>query len=390
MMIRLPSTQRKITTFGAAVALMVLIGAALPSAWADVINGVSYIQPTIHSKTCAWVNNGDSYDDGEDSLVDGSGIVAATGLSDTPAKSDGWSAGGGYIIFDLGANFELTSAHIWSRTFGAIRNGGTDTVFDSGPGGLRKFTISTSLSPATTGNAFTTPVDTFPQVTDFPGFHTDNPGFTFPTAGDSIALASTAPARYVMFSMTGGGYSWYTHRNELSWWGLNEVRFFLPGVALENLGHSSVTLTSAVANVDLLVIGQSDADVALYWGESDPGETFTGWGDTNNLGTTSTGLISNVSISNLTAETTYFYRFYATNTTAGAAGWSAAGTFSTPALDEWMGTSDDLWGNAANWSSVNVPDSGGESATFGGFGTGDVDLNGSSYTIGALKLKAGD
>ncbi|MFT7489446.1 MAG: hypothetical protein ACI9OU_001849, partial [Candidatus Promineifilaceae bacterium] len=388
MMIRLPSTQSKITTFGAAVALMVLIGAALPSAWADVINGVSYLQPTIESTTSSTWPDGDYYSGGVGALVDGSGIVPATGLSDTPAQTDGFSVyGDGNIVFNLGANYLLTKSHIWSRTYGTLAQALPTPGFQSAAGGLRNFTISTSLSPATSGNAFTTPVDTF-VVTDLPGA---NFALTFPmpTAGTDVPMATTSPARYVMIAYT-GAKGWYTHRNAVESMAFNEIRFFLPGVSLDNIGHSSVTLTSAVANVDLLVTGQSDADVALYWGESDPGETLTGWGDTNNLGTTSTGLISNVSISNLTAETTYFYRFFATNTTAAAAGWSAAGTFSTPALDEWIGASDDLWGNAANWSSANVPDSGGESATFGGFGTGDVDLNGSSYTIGDLKLSAGD
>ncbi|MFT5240269.1 MAG: autotransporter-associated beta strand protein, partial [Kiritimatiellia bacterium] len=387
-MIRLPSTQSKITTFGAAVALMVLIGAALPSAWADVINGVSYLQPTIESTTSSTWPDGDYYSGGVGALVDGSGIVPATGLSDTPAQTDGFSVyGDGNIVFNLGANYLLTKSHIWSRTYGTLAQALPTPGFQSAAGGLRNFTISTSLSPATSGNAFTTPVDTF-VVTDLPGA---NFALTFPmpTAGTDVPMATTSPARYVMIAYT-GAKGWYTHRNAVESMAFNEIRFFLPGVSLDNIGHSSVTLTSAVANVDLLVTGQSDADVALYWGESDPGETLTGWGDTNNLGTTSTGLISNVSISNLTAETTYFYRFFATNTTAAAAGWSAAGTFSTPALDEWIGASDDLWGNAANWSSANVPDSGGESATFGGFGTGDVDLNGSSYTIGDLKLSAGD
>ena len=211
---------KKMISFAAVAGLVLALG---PVAQAEVIGGVSYIQPTIESTTHTSASDGDTYNGPVEALVDGSGIVAATGLSDTPARSDGFSTvagGGNNIVFDLGAEYELTGAHIWSRTYGTIGGGPN---FQSGYGGLKKFTISTSLSSATTGNAFTTPIDTF-AVTDLPGFN--DGAFPMPTAGSDVPMAVSGPARYVMFASAGNGTSWYTHRNRTDAWGLNEVRFY--------------------------------------------------------------------------------------------------------------------------------------------------------------------
>jgi hypothetical protein len=98
----------------------------------------------------------------------------------------------------------------------------------------------------------------------------------------------------------------------------------------ENAGVSNVTVTSAVPSATLIVEGQSDADVTLYWGQTQGlGKIHTGWDNTNYLGAAvPTGLVDSVTLSDLTGDTTYYYRFYATNGPVGE-GWSEEVGFTT-------------------------------------------------------------
>jgi hypothetical protein len=104
-----------------------------------------------------------------------------------------------------------------------------------------------------------------------------------------------------------------------------------PGPAWASPGVSNIAPTSADAFATLVIQGvATNATSWLYWDTTDKGENFT-WGNTNSLGTVSTGLVEST-ISGLTHATTYYARFYGTNSTINADGWSASISFTTVTL----------------------------------------------------------
>ena len=76
---------------------------------------------------------------------------------------------------------------------------------------------------------------------------------------------------------------------------------------------TSVAVNTATANGTLSWDGGLSTDVKLLWGTSDGGAALGSWDSTNDLGAMAVGS-TNAALSGLAADTTYFYRFYATNT----------------------------------------------------------------------------
>ena len=103
---------------------------------------------------------------------------------------------------------------------------------------------------------------------------------------------------------------------------LGIIRWLDPGV-------SNITSTSVDAYATFDMEGDSNAVATLYWASSDIGETNTGWLGTNILGSVSTGMLVNTTISNLTQNSPYVYRFYATNSLLGLEGYSEPISFDT-------------------------------------------------------------
>ena len=102
---------------------------------------------------------------------------------------------------------------------------------------------------------------------------------------------------------------------------------YVAGVLWSDPSATNELPTSADVSATLDVEGDSNAVSWLYWDTTDKDENFT-WGYTNSLGTVSTGLVERT-ISNLTQGTTYYARFYGTNSTVTNAGWSDAICFTT-------------------------------------------------------------
>jgi hypothetical protein len=93
------------------------------------------------------------------------------------------------------------------------------------------------------------------------------------------------------------------------------------------IGASGVTTNSAEAAATLA--GMS-ADVYLVWDASDKGTgSLAAWAHTNFLGANVTPQPLSATMSDLSPGTSYAFRFYATNTTSGAAIWSSPGTVAT-------------------------------------------------------------
>ena len=162
---------------------------------------------------------------------------------------------------------------------------------------------------------------------------------------------------------------------------------------IDNAGVTDHTMISATLNGELFETN-GPTYVWAYWGPTD--------GDTNKPGT-GPGAWSNAvdfvtpqaigpldtGISGLDADTTYYYRFYASNATWGV--WAPeTASFNTLNAFTWDGDTDDLWGNADNWAGGNVPDAAGDEAIFTGTGAGDVDINGTSYSFDTIDFTDGE
>jgi len=85
-----------------------------------------------------------------------------------------------------------------------------------------------------------------------------------------------------------------------------------PGLAIDNAsGASDIGTTTATLNGHLYTTSGATY-VTVFIGESDPGKIMAGWWKTNALGQQATGDVAYVQ-SGLLADTTYYYRFYASN-----------------------------------------------------------------------------
>ena len=107
------------------------------------------------------------------------------------------------------------------------------------------------------------------------------------------------------------------------WYGINAVYVtaIAPGTpTLSAPTVTNITTTAALGGVELAGM---NAHVTLFWGTSNEGQAFT-WDATNALTPEhSVGPINGVAIGGLTADTRYYYIFYASNSVSGLAGWSA-------------------------------------------------------------------
>lgn len=86
---------------------------------------------------------------------------------------------------------------------------------------------------------------------------------------------------------------------------------------IENDAATNISLTSANLNGELTAVGAGTPDVNVYWGPADGEDTLGAWAETNEFGgVTSAGpLTTNVNVS---SNTVYFYRYYATNASSEA------------------------------------------------------------------------
>ncbi len=97
--------------------------------------------------------------------------------------------------------------------------------------------------------------------------------------------------------------------------------------AIENAGVTGITTNSATLNGSLVSTGGVATTVCVFWGLADVGANKVGWGNTNNLGVNTAGIVSKT-VSGLGLMRTYYYRYYATNL-AGQCWSSATSNFTT-------------------------------------------------------------
>ena len=94
-----------------------------------------------------------------------------------------------------------------------------------------------------------------------------------------------------------------------------------------NGGASAITIVSATLNGNLTFTGAAPNHVYAFWGPTDGGAAWGGWAHTNDLGICQVGPLS-AGISGLSALTTYYYTYLATNP-AGAAWAPSSASFVT-------------------------------------------------------------
>ncbi|MEM7392180.1 MAG: DUF2341 domain-containing protein, partial [Verrucomicrobiota bacterium] len=79
-----------------------------------------------------------------------------------------------------------------------------------------------------------------------------------------------------------------------------------------SIGASGVTDSDAALNGTLLTVGSPPTAVSVYWGPTDGGTNAAAWSNVLALGVQGEGALS-VGISGLSEETTYYYRYAASN-----------------------------------------------------------------------------
>jgi uncharacterized repeat protein (TIGR02543 family) len=135
---------------------------------------------------------------------------------------------------------------------------------------------------------------------------------------------SVCPFATNITSLTPGTFYYYR-----SWasnvygtsWASETTNFMTAGVGpltIQNQPACDVTSDSATMNAQVISIGGGTWPyITCYWGTNDAGVNIWAWENTNALGMKDVGPVSN-SVSSLSPNTTYFYRFYATNNTGEA------------------------------------------------------------------------
>jgi len=107
-------------------------------------------------------------------------------------------------------------------------------------------------------------------------------------------------------------------------WASNAMSFTTVGpLGVDNDGGAT-NLSVGVAQMRG-TLTNGPANVTIYWGTTDGGNTNENWANTNQLGTTSTGSFSNT-VSNLYYGVTYYYRCYASNAFDNNTAWAPAAT----------------------------------------------------------------
>jgi hypothetical protein len=135
----------------------------------------------------------------------------------------------------------------------------------------------------------------------------------------SLTQGTTYHCRFYAESATSAATAWS-----------NSASFTTPNALL--LTNPQTTYL-AYDEADVTVTSNRDTDTTrLYWGTSDPGATATGWDHGPvDLGAQFAGTFPVETLSGLTENTTYYFRYYCESSSPVAStAWSAAGTFTTP------------------------------------------------------------
>lgn len=180
--------------------------------------------------------------------------------------------------------------------------------------------------------------------------------FSFPYARIFILLTAWLFCSVAMAVWYGGGsYDGYSGST-------NQVIMGFP-VVDNAAGATNVLNTSAYLNGTLLDTGAAPAVVYVYYGATDGATNKAAWANSGNFGNCTNDQALSTNATGLAQATTYYYRFYVTNT-AGDDAWAnysaSFTTFIMPVLDNGPGampvsfTTATLNGNLSTTSGVSV------------------------------------
>ena len=138
-----------------------------------------------------------------------------------------------------------------------------------------------------------------------------------------------------------------------------------------NVNTNSIASTSAVVNATL---NGNSADVWVYYGTVNEGQQSDGWAYTNFVGNDEAAGSISSSLTDLNSGESYYYTFYATNTTLNAEVWSTVDSFTTtetvlPEEPLKIDFNTETSATQEGFIGISIPDNGGtvESA----YGVGD-------------------
>jgi hypothetical protein len=149
-------------------------------------------------------------------------------------------------------------------------------------------------------------------------------------------VTGSEPKRYKTWAFSnafpdpaGSGYSSGTSGDLVAGWGT--ITPPTPPIAptvTNSTGASNVSSTSARLNGEITATGGENPMVIIYWGDDDGGTDPYIWDHSVNLGTKGAGAFY-IDVSNLTPNTPYYYRCYASNS-AGSDWADSTSQFKTP------------------------------------------------------------
>jgi len=152
-------------------------------------------------------------------------------------------------------------------------------------------------------------------------------------------------------------YRFYTENVYGSDWAPSSQSFTTtsgaPVISNASTPVGGLTFNQATARGTLSFEGLAPTTVSLLWGTTDGGATVGAWQNNTSLGVRSQGAVSQV-LSGLTPNTTYYFRYYATN----AGGTSIApqtATFTTPSGLPEISVALPVTGAFANKETISIP-----------------------------------
>ena len=149
----------------------------------------------------------------------------------------------------------------------------------------------------------------------------DGAGYAFDGSMDELRIAGVARS---------SNWIWACWANQADPEGFAEAGAVWPYALVRTGAATEIGVKEARLNGTLISEGGTPADVWVYWGTNDGQNVEAAWATNVYLGKPGEGPVG-VVISNLTGETTYFYRFYAENASGGM--WAEESARVVTALD---------------------------------------------------------
>jgi hypothetical protein len=162
---------------------------------------------------------------------------------------------------------------------------------------------------------------------------------------------------------------------------------------VQGIGNQPASdVQAAQASLNALIYSKGTSYYpTVYWGPTDGGTNAAAWAHSYALGTLYDDIgMTNVNVLATTGISEFTPTYFTWRVTNGTHSAWAQPSERLSAEREWNGSVDTTWATPGNWVGDNAPDASAESALFTGIGSGEVDLNGQSYTNSKITFTGGD